>query len=79
MRVFTLIAEGMAHDEDDDGSGELRCCWKLAELSKTVGKTEECLYYCNKIIELGKRKSVNKRQHERITKARRMIRKITDE
>ena len=77
VRVFSNIADSMAHDDADDGSGELRCWWKLAVLSKTVGKTGECLYYCNKVIELGKRESVYKRQFKRIEKAQHIIKEIT--
>ena len=73
VRVFTGIADSMTHDEADDGSGELRCWWKLAVLSNSVGKTDKCLYYCNKVVELGKRESVYIRQEKRITRAQRMI------
>jgi len=73
VRVFTGIADSMARDDADDGSGELRCWWKLAVLSKSVGKMDECVYYCNKVIELGKRESVSGRQRDRIEKARRML------
>ena len=83
-KVFTGIAMSMRDDENDDGSGEVRSWWKLAVLAKSVGKTEKCLYYCNKIIDyVGKngediernragKKSVFERQRERIQKARRM-------
>ncbi|MFC1539687.1 tetratricopeptide repeat protein [Candidatus Latescibacterota bacterium] len=71
-RIFSGIALSMKDDKRDDGSGELRSWWKLAVLANSVGKTEECLYYCNKIIDLGERESVFKRQRERINKAIRM-------
>ena len=77
--IFSHIADSMAKDDADDGSGELRCWWKLAVLSKTVGKTSESLYYCYKVIELGKRKSVHERQYIRIEKAQNMIDEITGE
>ncbi len=73
VRVFTGIAESMANDEADDGSGQLRCWWKLAVLSKSVGKKDECLYYCNKVIELGRSEPVYKRQKKRIKRAQRMV------
>ena len=79
VRVFTEIADSMACDNLDDGSGELRCWWKLAELSKSVGKVEECRYYCNKVIELGERKSIYTKQYKRINKAIHMIEDIDHE
>lgn len=79
VKVFNGIAESMRNDEADDGSGELRCWWKLAVLSKSVGKKEECIYYCKKIILLGERESVFRRQHERIDKARRMVEDFENE
>ncbi|MFC1650839.1 hypothetical protein ACFL2X_04650 [Candidatus Latescibacterota bacterium] len=75
-RIFTGIAESMREDEFDDGSGVVRSWWKLAVLAKSVGKKEECIYYCNKIIDLGEKRgeknSVYERQRERIEKALRM-------
>jgi len=79
VRVFTKIAESMKKDEADDGSGELRSWWKLAVLSKSVGKKEECIYFCKKIIDLGKSELVYRRQHERIDNARRMIEEFNNE
>ena len=79
VRVFTGIAESMNGDVVDDGSGEIRCWWKLAVLSKDVGKKAECLYYCKKIIDFEGRETVYKRQHKRIDKARRMIEEYGDE
>ncbi|MFC1540949.1 hypothetical protein ACFL50_00725 [Candidatus Latescibacterota bacterium] len=78
-RIFSGIALNMKNDERDDGSGELRSWWKLAVLANSVGKTEECMYYCNKIIDLGKRESVFKRQQERINKAIRMKKALENE
>ena len=79
MRVFTEIAESMKEDEADDGSGEVRSWWKLAVLSKSVGKKEECIYFCKKIIDFGESESVYRRHHERIDKARRMIEEFDNE
>ena len=79
VRVFTEIAESMKEDEADDGSGEVRSWWKLAVLSKSVGKKEECIYFCKKIIDLGESEPVYRRQHERIDKARRMIEEFDNE
>jgi len=79
VRVFNTIADSMRKDGADDGSGELRCWWKLAVLSKSVGKKEECIYFCKKIVSLGKRESVYKRQQVRIEKARQMIEEFDNE
>ena len=79
VRVFTGIAESMREDEADDGSGELRCWWKLAVLSKSVGKKGECIYFCNRIIEFKNSVSVYKRQHERIDRALQMIEEMGNE
>jgi hypothetical protein len=78
VRVFSGIADSMSQNETDDGSAKLRCWWKLAVLSKSVGKTSECLHYCNKVIEIGKRESVNKKQKKIIDKAQRLIDEIID-
>ncbi len=79
VRIFTKIAESMAHDEVDDGAGELRCWWKLAVLSKSVENKSECLYYCNKVIKLGEQDSVYKKQYKRINKAIEMMKELKDE
>ena len=79
VRVFTGIADSMKEDEADDGSGELRCWWKLAVLSKSVGKKDECIYFCRKIIGFMDSESVYKRQRERIGRALNMIEELSDE
>ena len=79
VRVFSAVAESIRKDEADDGSGELRCWWKLAVLSKSVGKKEECIYFCKKIINLGKLESVYKRQQVRIDEAKQMIEEFGNE
>ena len=79
VKVFTEIAESIKSDNTDDGSGELRCWWKLAVLAKSVGKIEECVYYCNKVIKLGEQKSIGTKQNKRINKAVHMIEEITHE
>lgn|GEM_PF-5151688 len=63
-RVFSEIARSMREDESDDGSGELRSWWKLAVLAKSVGKTDKCLYYCNKILDY-RGKKVENRENDR--------------
>ncbi len=79
VRVFNVIAESMSNDEADDSSGELRCWWKLAVLSKSVGKKEECIYFCKKIIKLGENESVYRRQQTRINEAMRMMEEFSNE
>lgn len=79
VRVLTGVAESMANDPFDDGSGPLRCWWKLAVLSKAMGKTKECSLYCKKIAEAGESETVFERQRKRIVGARRMLEEIKDE
>ncbi|MFC1692841.1 hypothetical protein ACFL1R_05000 [Candidatus Latescibacterota bacterium] len=79
VRVFTNIADSMSRDEWDDGSGELRCWWKLAVLSKSVGKKEECLYYCKKVVLIGETETVKQRQRKRIDSALQLIEEIGNE
>jgi len=79
VRVLTGVAASMANDPFDDGSGPLRCWWKLAVLSKAMGKTRECSLYCEKIAEAGKNETVFERQSKRIEGARRMLEEIKDE
>ncbi len=79
VRIFTGIAESMREDEADDGSGELRCWWKLAVLSKSVGKNEECIYFCTKIIAFKNNNTVYRRQRERIDGAVNMIEELRNE
>ena len=79
VRIFSGIAESMRGDKADDGSGELRCWWKLAVLAKSVGKNNDCVYYSKKIIELSAREAVARHQEERISGARRMIEELGHE
>ena len=71
VALFTGLAERYACDTRDDGSGQVRCWWKLAVLSRDLGKRSDCRAYCGKILELGRRGTVMKRQKARIEKARR--------
>jgi len=73
VRIFTGIADTMAADGDDDGSGELRCWWKLAVLARDVGNMTDCRYYCRKVLELGERETVRESQARRIEGARKML------
>ncbi|MBN1291119.1 MAG: hypothetical protein JXB48_04700 [Candidatus Latescibacteria bacterium] len=76
VRVLTDIAGSFSNDSVDDGSGPLRCWWKLAVLCKSLGKKEQCRYYCEKIAKIGKNKSVYNRQRRRIEGAREMLEEL---
>lgn len=71
VEIFTALAERYACDPRDDGSGQVRCWWKLAVLSRELGKRADCRAYCERILELGRRDIVMKRQKVRIEGARR--------
>jgi len=73
VRVFTGIAESVRADESDDGTGELRCWWKLAELAKSVGKTGEYIYYCSRVVSFREQTSLSERNRERVKKAQDML------
>ena len=79
VRVLIGIADGMANDPDDDGSGPLRCWWKLAVLSESLGKVDDCRRYCGEIIRIGQRKTVAERQKKRIEGARRLLEKLNND
>ncbi len=76
--VFERLAARYAADPADDGSGGLRCWWKLAVLARDMDKTAECRAYCGKVIECGQIPTVKKRQEVRIEGARRILREIGD-
>ena len=76
VRILSGVAESMAHDPLDDGSGPLRCWWKLAVLCESMGKKEQCRNYCEKIIETGKKESLHNRQRKRIEGARKMLEEL---
>ena len=79
VRVLTGIAEEMKHDPNDDGSGPLRCWWKLAVLTESLGKYDECRRNCDEIIRIGQNKTVYERQKIRIEGARKLLEKIEKE
>ena len=76
VRVFTALAAVYEDDPRDDGSGPLRCWWKLAVLAKSVGKPDDCAYYCGKVLALAERPGfdgrpgLRERHAERIVTAR---------
>ncbi|MCD6308207.1 MAG: hypothetical protein J7M24_04340, partial [Candidatus Latescibacteria bacterium] len=72
-RVFTAIAESMALDDFDDGSGRLRCWWKLAVLAHSRGDRDSCKVYCKKVVAYENDPVVARRQERRLRAARRMI------
>ncbi len=79
VRVITGIAEEMANDPEDDGSGPLRCWWKLAVLSESLGRDDDCRRYCGEIIRIGQKKSVYERQIKRIEGARKLLEKLNSD
>ncbi len=76
--VFERLAGMYESDTADDGSGALRCWWKLAVLAYDTGRTAECRMYSEKVIKCGLVPSVKKRQTARINGAARMFREIVD-
>lgn len=76
-RVFSALAAKYAVDARDDGSGRIRCWWKMAVLARSLGKTDACRAYCEKIVRLGAAKPLALRQTERIRGAERMLTEIS--
>ena len=79
VRVLTKIAEEMSVDPNDNGSGPLRCWWKLGEMCYNLGKHEDSRKYCREVIRIGQDKTVYEHQHKRIEKARKILARIGDE
>ncbi|MCE5249268.1 tetratricopeptide repeat protein [bacterium] len=79
VRVLTGLAATMERDPADDGSGPLRCWWKLAVLAQSMKKNSDCGDYCNRIVTLGQKKTVYDRQRKRIEGARKMLGELADE
>ena len=78
VEIFTALADRYARDPRDDGSGQVRCWWKLAVLSRELGKRADCRAYCERILELGRGDTVMKRQKARIDGARRFRVEMND-
>ena len=76
VRVFSRIAESYSRDAADDGSGQLRCWWKLAVLSKSLGKTDRCREYCERIVRLSEKTPSSWHQKDRIERAKAMLREL---
>ncbi len=72
-RIFTLLAGMMAADEHDDGSGELRCRWKLAVLADDLGRAEDRRSYAEMVIAFSDDPVVAERQERRIRAAHEML------
>lgn len=79
VSVLTDLAEEIYGDPEDDGSGPLRCWWKLAVLSESLGKYKECRHYCEEILRIGQKKSVYERQKKRIDGAGKLLERISNE
>jgi tetratricopeptide (TPR) repeat protein len=73
VRIFTGIVESMRNDPLDDGSGMVRGYWKLAVCAKEVGNTDDCMYYCKKVVEFGIQEPAASRQKQRIDAAKRLL------
>ncbi len=74
--VFSGIADSFSRDAADDGSGQLRCWWKLAVLSKSLGKNDRCREYCERIIGLSEKTPSSGHQKGRIERAKTMLREL---
>jgi len=77
--MYTALAAAMDADGRDDGSGALRCWWKLADMANLLGKKEECVYYCRKALERADNPAVAVRQSGRIEQARSLLREVGGE
>ncbi len=71
--VFTRIAVRMRNDPADDGSGELRCWWKLAVLAHDTGDDTLCREYGTLVLAFENQPEVARRQHARIEQARQLM------
>lgn len=79
VEIFSNLAKEYKRDPADDGSGQVRCWWKLAVLARSVGKTESSRQYCGMVLDLGRRESVAKHQRARIEGAKRMMAELNRE
>lgn len=79
VEVFSSLAQLYAEDTSDDGSGQVRCWWKLAVLARSLGKTDECGKYCELILGFSDREPVRIRQKKRIERARKMSAEMNHE
>jgi hypothetical protein len=77
--VFEAIALSMKNDPGDNGSGELRCWWKLAGMAADSGDCETASRYCRLVIERGKDPAVGNRQRERIKQAATLLKECRNE
>ncbi len=78
-RVFTALAGKYASDPNDDGSGQIRCWWKMAVLSRDMGRLDQCRRFCEKVIDIGKSGSVAVRQASRIGAAKKLMTEMAGE
>jgi hypothetical protein len=78
--VFDALAERYRHDSRDDGSGMVRCWWKMAVLSRDMGNKASCSEYCLRILDLAapEKKSLITRQKNRIEGSKRYLKEIVD-
>jgi tetratricopeptide (TPR) repeat protein len=76
VRVYSRLAEEMAEDPMDDGSGPLRCWWKLAVIAEAAGKRDDCRRYCEDVLALGQQPEVYNRQQKRIGEAKKLLERV---
>jgi len=74
--IYTDIASSMQKDKKDDGSGVLRCYWKLAVLSKDLKKNNECLRYCREVLKSGSNTVVYNRNKTRVENTKKIINEL---
>ena len=77
--IYTVLATAMDADGRDDGSGALRCWWKLADMANLLGNKQECVYYCRKVLERADDPTVAVRQSGRVERARSLLREVGGE
>lgn len=77
--VFDKLAERYAGDPSDDGSGRVRCWWKMAVLAKDLKMQVECMKYCERILSLSDKETVRTRQEKRLEGARKMLAEMNRE
>lgn len=78
--ILTRLASDMAGDPADDGSGPLRCWWKLAVLAEELGREEDMIACCEKILDAADQNSLLRlRQKKRIEGARRLMESVQND
>lgn len=79
VAVYSGLAWKYENDPLDDGSGRVRCWWKLAVLARDIGRTADCRSYCEKILDLGRDAALAKRQAARVGGAKKLLSELPGE